>query len=267
MLVLLLVGQPVLIAFLINLSQFRPGGNRQLDLTLTFAVVAAIWLGLNNTAREIVRDRAVYVRERRSVLNPESYLLGKVTLFAAIGLAQLALLIAWLRWCNFLDPEQTPEVHKALAQLPLDRLLLVLWLTYLSAMLLGLLISSLARTEEVAVAFLPLVILPQLLLSGVASDLLREQAGYFNSLPVLIRLTGEGARGLAGWALEAASLFTYSRPALVFFLNFEDRPQPPPDPDWVAVINWAHLLVLLLATATAFVAVFGRQERRWLERG
>ncbi|HYT88666.1 MAG TPA: heme ABC exporter ATP-binding protein CcmA [Gemmataceae bacterium] len=262
----LLISQPLLIGLLITLSQFNPGGTKGLDLLYTFAVVAAIWLGLNNTAREVVRDRAVYIRERRTVVNPESYLLAKGVLFACIGLAQVVLLVLWLRFANFF-PADYPEAADLRKQALL--LLLILWLTYLSAMFLGLLISTLAPTEEAAVAMLPLVVLPQLLLTGVASNRVWDDGGYFHSLPVLIVDAGETDRGAAGWALEGASMMTYSRPALVFFLHYPENVRKGPlsglNPTWVAVVNWAHLLFMLLATATAFVAFFLRRERRWLE--
>ena len=55
----MLIAQPVLIGLLINLAQLRPTGLKPIFL---FCVVTAIWLGLNNTAREVVRDRPTYVR-------------------------------------------------------------------------------------------------------------------------------------------------------------------------------------------------------------
>jgi hypothetical protein len=276
-LVALLVGQPLLIGFLITLSQVNPGDHK-LNPLVTFAVIASIWLGLNNTAREVVRDRSVYVRERRTTVNPESYLLAKVALFACIGLAQLLLLVLWLRYGSLFVPgtaeKRGPgwDAYQALLELPLLKFLLVLWVTYLSAMLLGLLVSTLAPTEEVAVAVLPLVVLPQLLLTAVAAHLIPNvPGGWFTSLDVLIDQAGHPARaelGLGGWLLELLSLGTYSRPALVFFLEFNENDRTSAlGPRAGEVVKWAHLLVMLLATATAFVAVFLRRERRWLEAG
>src|SRR5204863_7645942 len=77
----LLVCQPLLIGLLINLSQLRPDGPEPIHL---FAVVAAIWQGLNNAAREVVRDRAVYARERAVAVRWECYLGAKVLLFALV---------------------------------------------------------------------------------------------------------------------------------------------------------------------------------------
>ncbi len=262
----LLIGQPLFIALLITLSQWRPAPTPKLNLFYTFAVVASIWLGLNNTARELVRDRNCYVRERRAAITPESYLLAKGALFAVIGLGQVVVLALWLRFCNFIDPEKDSGAAADLAKLPLFQFLAVLWLTYLSAMMLGLLISTLASTEEVAVAALPLIVLPQLLLSAVGTDLLWHKHGHFQSLPVLMEKADQAHRGTVGWLLEGASLLTYSRPALVFFLTYEDeKDKILATQSMINVVNWSHLLLLLLATATTFLIVFLRREQRWLE--
>jgi len=261
-LLVLLIGQPLLVGLLINLSQITPGSDRGLNLLWTFATVVSIWLGLNNTAREVIRDRAVYVRERRTTVNPESYLLAKICLFGMIGFAQVLLLTLVLRYLNFLDPTLTisiKELHnKVWLMLP------ILWLTYLSAMFLGLLISTLAPSEEVAVAMLPLVILPQLLLTGVATNFeVPIKGGHFNSLAVLFSSQAYPARGFTGWLLELTSLFTYSRPALVFLLQFNR--DDPTRTALAAVIDLSHLLFLLLLTATVLVVLFFRRDKLWME--
>ena len=259
LLLALLVGQPVLLGALINLSQQRPDG---LEPIFLFAVVTAIWFGLNNTAREVVRDRTIYVRERLAGVTPAGYLLAKIALFGLVGLVQLALLVAVLRYGNLLSAGDAQD----LADWPSSYLLLVLWVTYLAAMLLGLLVSTLANTQEAAVAALPLIILPQLLLTGVASGQHDPRDGSFRSLAILVAKAPEASRGLKGWLLEAGSLPTYSRPALALLQRI--RPDLSVVP-WgvVRVIDWLYVLFLLLATAAALVYTFRRREQRWLEQG
>lgn len=272
-LVLFLFGQPVVIGILIALSQVFPNS---INLLLTLVVVAIIWLGLNNTAREVVRDRAYYGRERRGTLRPESYLTAKVVLLGGVGLVQLLLLVSFLR---FAYPALYPthnypaltatrisdDDQKHLSGLSVPMSVLVLWLTYLAAMLLGLAISTLSPTEEVAVAVLPLVVLPQLLLTGAAAGVLTEPGGWFRPLVHVVESVQDTDRGIGGWCLEIGSLFTYSRPASVFFLNYRTGLETRSTPGVVAAVNWAHLLFLVLATATALLGVFRWRERRWLE--
>jgi ABC transport system ATP-binding/permease protein len=257
----LLVGQPLLIGLLIGLCQCTPYPF-DAGALLMFAVLACLWLGLNNTAREVVRDRDVYVRERRAALQPESFLLGKVLLFAGIGLGQVILLILWLRFVDIWFLGTSPR--QDLEQLSLLTMLLVFWLTYLSAMMLGLLVSTLAPTQEVAVGLVPLLVLPQMLLTRVAAGIPKDTA-YFRPLLIMAEKTAEMKDGVAAWLLEWSSLLTYARPALTLLEKLP--PEERKRPDWIFAADWAHLLLLLLLTATTFVAVFLVRERRWLERG
>jgi ABC-type multidrug transport system ATPase subunit len=190
----LLIGQPVLIGLLINLSQLRPNGMAPIFL---FAVVTSIWLGLNSTAREVVRDRRVYVRERLLGATPEGYLGGKLLLFGTVGVAQVALLVAVVRYANLLAPDDARE----LAAWSAGYLALVFWVAYVSGLLLGLVVSTLAGTQEAAVAALPLILLAQLLLTGVATGLESgsDRSGAFRSLVVLARRAGEEL-GAGSWS-------------------------------------------------------------------
>jgi ABC-type multidrug transport system ATPase subunit/ABC-type multidrug transport system permease subunit len=251
----LLVGQPLFIGLLINLSQLSPDGQATVFL---LCVVTAVWLGLNNTAREVVRDRLVYVRERMAGVTPEGYLLAKVLLYGAIGVAQVVLLLLVVRHVNGMPAGDAADLRAW----SLPYLATVLWATYLSALLLGLLISTLANSEEAAVAALPLVVLPQLLLSGVVTGLGSDRDGSFRSLVLLVGRAGAVSRGFTAWLLELLSLLTYSRPATV--LLQEGRGSPGV---LARVVDILHLLVLLLVTGSALVLTFRRRERRWIERG
>src|SRR5262249_28461696 len=91
----LLVCQPVVIGLLINLSQMQPSG---LQATFLFSVITAIWLGLNNTAREVVRERPIYTRERLLGVTLLTYLAAKVLLFSLVGAVQLLLLVLVVRY-------------------------------------------------------------------------------------------------------------------------------------------------------------------------
>jgi hypothetical protein len=127
------------------------------------------------------------------------------------------------------------------------------------------LVSTLADTEDAAVAALPLIILPQLLLSGVVTGLDSARDGSFRSLVLLVDRAGESSRGVVGWVLELLSLATYSRPATALLQDLRADQTPIPVAG-VRVVDGLHLLLLLLVTAAALVAVFRRRERGWLEK-
>jgi ABC-type multidrug transport system ATPase subunit len=259
-LLVLLVGQPLGIGLLINLSQVNPDNIKPL---ITFAVVTAIWLGLNSTAREVVQNRRIYVRERMLGITPEGFILSRMLLFSVVGLAQVLLLVLVLRQANFLPADKAQD----LAAWSLSYLLLVFWVTYLSGMVLGLLISTLASSQEAAVALLPLLVLPQLLLTGVATGFHAHTGGNGSFGPLLQlveKAGGNPPRGVKGWAVELASLPLYSRPATA--LLSEGRPATTTPRRVGVLVDWLHLLFLLALTSALLVLVLRWREGQWLRQ-
>jgi hypothetical protein len=282
----LLVLQPLLIGGLIDLSQMLiPNG---LHAFFLLAVVTSIWLGLVSTAREIVRDRGIYLRERLLGVSPLEYLGAKAALFGLVGLLQVSLLWGVLRYANLL-----PEYNRAqLATWPGWYVVAVLWGVYLAAMLGGLLVSALSRSQEAAVAALPLILLPQLTLTGVAAGAcpmpneiaFRPLALFWRSTsrPIATESAAAGEEeqedpALAGsgsplqvrtpreWVLEGCSLLTLSRPGLDLLQTVWPE-ETKLSLRKVTAIDAAHLTLMLLLVAGALLAVFMRAERRWLER-
>jgi hypothetical protein len=174
-----------------------------------------------------------------------------------------------LRYGNFLDLKADPG--KDFLRHWFCYYWAVLWTAYFCSMLLGLIVSTLSTSQEVAVATLPLIVLPQLLLTKVASGLVGGIAprGWFDSLAVLVGGTEDPqsvARGSVGWAVELLSLLTYSRPALVFLLDFPGEHPSRTSAFWLACVNVSHLSFAVVATLAVLVFGFRFQERRWLER-
>jgi len=151
--------------------------------TLFVLMAAAVWFGCSNVAREIVAERAIFQRERMGSLRPGPYLLSKMLLQGFFIAIQVAILLAIL----------VPGVPLEGGVVPLAAVTL---LTGLSAMALGLLLSTLARTELQAIQFVPLAILPQIMLSGILVPVAGKTATLMASVlskPVLLR-----------WAYSAA---------------------------------------------------------------
>lgn len=149
------------------------------DITPTIFVLmaAAVWFGTSNVAREIVGERAVYRRERMGRLRPGAYLLSKVLIQGLLIGVQVGILLAVL----------VPGVPLEGGILPLAGVaLLAGW----SAMSLGLLLSTIARTELQAIQFVPLAILPQIMLSGILIPVAGDKAtlmATWLSKPILLR--------------------------------------------------------------------------------
>jgi hypothetical protein len=130
---------------------------RRALLTLT---LSAVWLGAANAIREIVKDRAVLERDRVAGVGPTAQLLAKVVLLAVVCLAQSVVLL--LVGVAGADAPPAPPVggHWLVA------LTVTLWLAGTASGCVALAISALVRRTDYALALLPVVLVPQLVLSG-----------------------------------------------------------------------------------------------------
>lgn len=121
--------------------------------SLFVMAISAIWFGCSNAAREIVGEWAIYQRERMVNLTLPAYVSSKLATLGIFCVVQCILLLAI-----------------TYPGLRLDGSILYLYLTLLIAsfigMAMGLVISAIARTSEVAIALVPLTILPLLILGG-----------------------------------------------------------------------------------------------------
>lgn len=122
-----------------------------------FLVVAAIWFGTSNAAREIVSEQAIYRRERMVNLSIVNYLMSKFVLLSVFCVVQCTVLLLIVY----------PIVGLGDADLSGFPLMLgVLLLTAMSAVAVGLLLSTIVTSGEAAVALTPIVLIPQVVLGG-----------------------------------------------------------------------------------------------------
>lgn len=120
---------------------------------LFLMVVSAIWFGCSNAAREIVGEQAIYKRERMVNLSIGAYVASKVTVLAVLCFVQCATLLAFTYFV--LDFWGNPFYHMA-----------VLWSCSLAGVAMGLTLSSIVRTSEAAIALVPILLIPQVILGG-----------------------------------------------------------------------------------------------------
>jgi ABC transport system ATP-binding/permease protein len=116
-------------------------------------VVAAIWFGCNNAARDIVGEWSVYKRERMVTLQLASYVFSKLAVLFALALIQCLCMLGVVFLTLGLK-----------SNFALD--LLVLVTSSMVGAGLGLCISAFAPTTESAIALLPVVLLPVIALGG-----------------------------------------------------------------------------------------------------
>lgn len=157
---LLALVQPPVLAALITLSQRNLSASIFLQFYL---VLAALWLGMTLTVREIVRERNLYRRDRLAGLRPGAYLGGKILFGALASMGQAILLCSIARW---IAPHVVRHaVAEHITRVPYLLEYLVLWAITFGGAVIGLMLSTIAASERTAVALLPLVLLPQMLFS------------------------------------------------------------------------------------------------------
>ncbi|MEZ4307693.1 MAG: ATP-binding cassette domain-containing protein [Polyangiaceae bacterium] len=122
-----------------------------------FLVVAAVWFGTSNAAREIVSERAIYMRERMVNLGLVNYVLSKYILLAGFCIIQCTVLLAIVFF--------TLGFHGGPAAFGMQLASLVA--TSLCAVALGLLLSTVVSSSEAAMALTPIALIPQVVLGGL----------------------------------------------------------------------------------------------------
>ncbi|SDH24158.1 ABC-type multidrug transport system, ATPase component [Aneurinibacillus thermoaerophilus] len=131
-------------------------------------VFTAIWLGTSNAAREIVKEQDIYRRERYVSVLVIPYLLSKITVLSIICAVQTFLLVSIVTyglalpefWLNFL----------------------AFFLLSLAGVMMGLVVSACVSTSDKAVSFVPILLVPQIILSGALVPLVHIKPDYIKGV-------------------------------------------------------------------------------------
>jgi ABC-type multidrug transport system ATPase subunit len=153
---LLLLLQAPLVALILSLITGSAPNDAK---TLFIAAIIAIWFGANNAIREIVAEAPIYRRERLANLKIPSYVFSKFAVLSGLGLLQCLLFVGILVALGRLrGPDFAPVT-------------LILYATLLAGVSTGLFFSALVNSTEKGMSVLPLLLIPQLLLSGFLKPL------------------------------------------------------------------------------------------------
>ncbi len=151
---MLLVGQAPLIAALIGLSllygQSDIAFTKPKNTILFLLALTAVWFGCSNAARELVKERGIYLRERMVNLRILPYILSKVLVLLALASVQCVLFLLILdTW--FGVPGSWPLLFGGML------------LASLVGILLGLALSASVASADRAMTLLPILLIPQVL--------------------------------------------------------------------------------------------------------
>jgi len=153
---LILFGQAPIIAFLTYLVV--PDKSPR-DFPYFVLALVAIWFGTSVASREIIRERAVYTRERMVNMRLFPYVCSKLFVLSMIVSLQCLLLYGSLKFMHYAGLMSVPGW--AIPQVT------IVLITAGVGIALGLLISAIVKTSEMATSMVPLILIPQILFSGL----------------------------------------------------------------------------------------------------
>jgi hypothetical protein len=169
-----------------RLDPYIFGDNPYLVTYFFMIIIVALFMGLSVSAEEIVSDRRILRRERFLHLSWGSYISGKILFLMAVSAIQM-LLCAVVGVYVLQIPDMTWKLWA------------VLFSCAVFANVLGLNISSAFKTSVAIYILIPVLLIPQMLLSGLVirfDDLRHPQAGHAYVPPI-------GDIMVSRWALEA----------------------------------------------------------------
>jgi ABC-type multidrug transport system ATPase subunit/pSer/pThr/pTyr-binding forkhead associated (FHA) protein len=161
---LILLGQPLVIAALVCwISDDRP-------LIFFFAYLATLWFGCSNAAQEIVKEIAIYRRERLIGISAHAYLVSKFAFLTVVSMLQALLIYGCVLW---FEGGRDGSVAWQLAAL--------LGIA-VAGVGIGSAISALARSVMQAVMIVPLILIPQIIFSGHPVSPEQMRSAYVDKL-------------------------------------------------------------------------------------
>ncbi len=171
----LLIEAPVLAALISITLRASPSGEYSYSTALHIpaylflSATVAMFLGLTNSATEVLRDRPMLRRERNSQQPAFLYITAK---FSALGVVAAAQCLIYVIVGHY---------HLQIKGMFLDHWLWMT-LTALTGTAMALLISTLVRTERAALTAVPLLLVPQMLLAGALVSYREMNRGLFESI-------------------------------------------------------------------------------------
>ena len=160
-LLLLLLQAPllaVLISFVADGKQFD---QHEMTKSLLFALsCSAFWVGMLNAIQEICKERTIMKREYMTGLSLGAYVSSKIIVLGILCLVQSALITGVFSVMVGL-PGEGILTH------PFLELLITTFITAISSTAMGLFVSSLFTNADRAMTIAPILLMPQILFSGL----------------------------------------------------------------------------------------------------
>ncbi|MBO3745279.1 FHA domain-containing protein [Streptosporangiaceae bacterium NEAU-GS5] len=217
-----------------------PNSNGNSANLLLILCIGGCLTGAANAVRELVKERAIYQRERAVGLSRSAYLCSKLLVLGVITVAQGVA----LTYVAMLGVE---TYDTGVFTTPATELALTVALLSFTAMTVGLLISAFVKTSEMTMPLLVLVTLVQLVFCGA-----------------LVHLDGKPVMEQLSWLVPAR----WALAALAGTLNVGQlipHIQDPPDPLWeqslgIWLLDMGALAALAIGASFLVVRLLRRHE-------
>ncbi len=229
-------------------QSIAPGSGGDAQKILFIMAFAAVMFGTINGAREIVKEEPIYRRERTVNLGIAPYMFSKIAVLGVLCLLQSAILVIVLslkapfRQGIFLPP--AIEVYITMA------------LTSLAGLMLGLTISALSPNNDRATSFIPIILIPQVIFSGIIFALNNpglQALGSFFAIRWAMAALGSSI-GLHGDKLGSGDDFAYEGTLFSKFTQGQASVH--------LLLMWLALLIMILALALLTAYFLKRKDVR-----
>ncbi|WP_280371613.1 FHA domain-containing protein [Nocardia wallacei] len=151
-------------------------GGGETQQLLVVLILGACFMGSTLTVRDLVGERPIFFRERAVGLLPSAYLLAKVAIFGIAALLQSAVLV------GIVLAGKNPPGKGALIPSGSVELYFDLAFTAVACVVIGLLLSTVAKSNEQVMPLLVVMIMCQLVMAGgmipVTDRIVLEQLSY-----------------------------------------------------------------------------------------
>jgi len=216
------------------------GDARRAMVALHMMTASAIWLGASNAAREITKEIPIYARERLVNLGILPYVMSKVAVLSVLCLIQSGLLLGIF------------AARIDLSGLGWDvypKLLTAVFLTALSGLSMGLLVSAIVGNSDRAMAIVPILLIPQLMFAGALVPL-EQMLGPAKALAQLM---------MSKWSLELTGSIADLAPR--FQAQFPPAIASPYETAF-DILPWTHWGALAAFVVVMLAATLVAQKRK-----
>jgi hypothetical protein len=202
---------------------------------LFISTVASIFLGAMNSAREITKENAIYVRERLVNLKLLPYLFSKIVVLGALSLFQAFVFMVVINLKVQIPGRDLGMLLAMYASLSLVNL---------GGMAMGLTVSARVSNEDKATGAVPLMVLPQMSLAGAMIP--------YKDMPGVGKFLSNLA--ISRWNFQNLGIITDLNTRFAEYnVNNPDKPIPNPYTDVFndnSVKHFAVLIIFLLILLT-----------------